>query len=106
MYNIEITFHQGSEREFSIEETYLELEMAVCMISHHSKGNTPRAWINNREVRVKNGAVLGADGDPFCTNQVWHDLYAPNSYPKITPIGYDMRPPLNPATYAAMGKPL
>jgi len=42
-----------------------------------------RGWINNREVNVKSGAVLGNDGSAFCINQVWHDLFADRDYPKI-----------------------
>lgn len=84
MYDISITFHQGTSREFGWDETHPTLQDAVDRLNTWATGSMIcRAWINNKEVKVRNGAVIGTDGAAFCTNQAWHDVYAPLSYPKI-----------------------
>ncbi len=84
-YEAEAVFHQGTDREYTLHETVGDLESAVRTIEHWASGRVCRAWINNKQVNVRNGHVYGADGEPFCTNPVWHDLLAPISYPKIRP---------------------
>ena len=96
-YKIEAVFHQGGDNEFSWHDTVDTLEAAVKRINHWASGNVCRAWINNKEVQVRNGHVLGCDGELFCTNPVWHENFAPLSYPRII---------TNPATYRDIGEPL
>ena len=82
-YNTEITFHQGSSREWTYEDSFATLQEAVDHINHQAAGNMCRAWINNREVRIRSCLVVGNDGEPFCTNAAWHDTFAPAAYPRI-----------------------
>lgn len=83
-YNIEVIFKQGSINEYNYDETFNRLEDAIRRIEVVCRGYTfYRAWINNKEVRVRNGYIIGNDGQPFCSNQKWHDLFAIKDYPKI-----------------------
>lgn len=87
MYDIEATFHQGGKREFTMMETHGSLQEAADRLSHMLKGHGGfgRGYINGKEISHRNGYLQGADGNPFCTNQVWHDMLAPDFYPRISP---------------------
>lgn len=86
-YAAEVTFKIGSENESSYEESFDTLQDAVDFIESKASGHMMvTAYINNRRVKVRYGKVIGSDGEPFCTGQVWHDLFADYDYPKITPV--------------------
>ncbi len=77
MYAVSITYYPGSQREFSYDETLPTLEAAVDQIQYWAKGGYRcRAWINNKEVRMLNGYVVDDSGAAFCTNPVWHEVFA------------------------------
>lgn len=101
MYEAEITFDILSDDEFTWYATYSTLQGAVDYIQRESRGRGHvRAFINNVRVEVQNGYVLGDDGEPFCTNEAWHEIFA-KPHERVLP-----RIPTNPATYAAKGAPL
>jgi len=80
------------------DDDFTTLPEAVAFINYWAKGRPfTRAWINSVPIRIHNCVAVRDDGQPLCTNQAWHDLFAAESYPRV---------PTNPATYAAMGKPL
>jgi methionyl-tRNA formyltransferase len=78
MYEASVTFHQGSERENGYEENFATLKEAVEQIEHWVKGMgpLPRAWINNKEVTIQAGRVVDQTGEPLCTNEKWHEIFA------------------------------
>lgn len=76
-YKTEVTYHLGSNRAFRHESIYSTLQEAVERIESEASGHTMlRAWINNKQVKVRNGKVLGEDNEPLCTNPAWHELFA------------------------------
>jgi hypothetical protein len=101
-YDIEITFDQGGDNEHGYDETLPTLAAAVARLERLASGSmTCRAWINNKEVKIRNGCVYDNDGQALCTNQAFHDVFAAEDYPRIR--ARHMRPFLtNPATIAAI----
>jgi hypothetical protein len=64
MFEAEIVFHQGTEREFTYEDLFATLNETVKYIESQTKGmDICRAWINNCEVRLLNGHVCDAEGE-------------------------------------------
>ncbi len=83
-YKAEITFHIGTERELTYEREFSRLEDTVSWLNHKLEGmSMATVYINNKRIAAYNGQLLGDDGEPFCINQVWHDLFAKESYPRI-----------------------
>jgi len=83
-YEVEITnYHNGDD--ITDCETFDTLQAAVDWINFEIGGRwfSRRVWINDKEVKIKEGVVVGNDGIKFCTNQTWHDLFAPENYPRI-----------------------
>lgn len=100
-YAAEITFHRSSPNEFTYEDKFATLADAVAFIEHHTSGmGSVTAYINNKPVQLKNCKVVDSDGEPFCTNQAWHDVFANFHYPAIRTVA------TNPATHEAIGAPL
>lgn len=85
MYDISITYHQGTDRECGYDETMPTLDSSVTRLNALGAGHGSffRCWINDKEIHVINGRLVGTDGKSFCSNQEWHDKFAPISYPKI-----------------------
>lgn len=79
-YSTEVTFHQGTDREFTYTDSLGTLFKAVEQIEAVSSGmGCCRAYINNREVQVRYGKVLGHDGEPLSTNPEWFKIFAKKS---------------------------
>jgi len=58
-YKVEVTFHQGSPREFTWEGTYKTLEDALNTLDNWCSGNSlARAWVNNKEVERITDATI------------------------------------------------
>jgi hypothetical protein len=84
-YSAEITSRQGDPRETTDEGIFTTMQEAVDYLNRRAIFHSwiCRAWINNREVRIKNRrVVVGEDGRP---------------------VYFDNRP-INPATPAAAEK--
>lgn len=96
MYNTEIIFHLGSEREFTYHHDAATIQDAVRWLDHESQGmSMVVAYINNVRVTRRDGKGWCAeDGEPVCTNEKWHDVFAPQHLRIV---------PTNPATYQATG---
>lgn len=78
MYDAEITYHKGSDREITYDSSFESLEEAVCFIEHHAAGHmSVNAWINNKSVKVKNGLVMDSQGNRLSNNEAWHNIFAP-----------------------------
>lgn len=105
-YLAEITFDQGGDNESTHYEDCDTLDEAVRKIEWWACGmGIVRAWINDREVRIRYGAVIGSDGDRFCTSPMWHEAFAPKHYPRVLPL-MNRITHLNPQTYIDLQKPL
>lgn len=85
MYDIEITYHEGSNSEYGYDETYPTLQTAVDRLNHLAAGHADFATvrINGKRIMTRSCKLVGYDGEAFCTNQEWHDRFASAEYPKI-----------------------
>jgi hypothetical protein len=96
MYNAEIEFHEDSHRE----QDCATLQEAVDLLNAWGAGHQcARVWINNVEQRRKACTVVGLDGEPLCTNEQWHAIFA-SEQERIRPRAESLRIPTNPQTYA------
>lgn len=79
-YQTEILFHACSEREFTMDNGFDDLQAAVDWLSNMSKGHMiATGYINNVKVMCYGGRVVGKGGDVVCTNEAWHEIFAPRS---------------------------
>ncbi len=59
------------------EEAFQTLQAAIDYIECWAIGRGAcRAWINNKEVILRNGRVVDGDGKPVCENPDWADVFA------------------------------
>ena len=85
--------NRHEDLDFQSQE-FDDLQDAIQWIEH--EGNIcyadcfSGAYINGKKLRttglLKVGKVVGDDGEPFCTNQIWHNVFAPVKYPRIEAI--------------------
>lgn len=90
-YHAEIWRRTRNEDLDVMDCTFDNLQDAIEWIEHH--GNIKYAsafsgaYINGKKLRgtgvLSIGKVVGDDGEPFCTNEVWHNVFAPVKYPRI-----------------------
>jgi len=73
------------------DASFDNLQDAIDWIQHEGNiryaGAFSGAYINGKKLRTTGvlsvGQVVGDDGEPFCTNEVWHNVFAPVKYPRI-----------------------
>lgn len=90
-YQAEIWFRTKHDDLECMNESFDLLQDAIEWVQHH--GNIgyamafSGAYINGKKLRttglLRVGQVVGDDGEPFCTNEVWHNIFAPVKYPRI-----------------------
>lgn len=85
MYTVEYEWFRHGERDSWYYECET-LQEAVEWLNRQYHGSPAWGYINGRKLEVRDGCARGKDGEPFCTNQGWHNLSAPYDYPQIMPL--------------------
>lgn len=86
-YNLEVSYPTHNDEWDIYSQEFATLQECVDYAHNHIMkyhGFMSDVTINGKKIRVRNGKLFGSDYEPFCTNQSWHDIFADDSYPRIT----------------------
>lgn len=130
MYEAEVTFNIYSEKEFTWEESFDDLQKAVDWIKHVCLGQSGITYINGTQVYPRAGVLFDSKGNEVCSNPAYHEIFAPygvkippeaphfnqvqkemrkditDYFKSIVDSEKQLRVPTNPETFKTLGKPL
>lgn len=108
MYNAEIRYNAYGDNDSLWEKEFTTLQDAVDWLKQMAGGvMICAARINNKIVRVVAGSVRDLNGEEVCTNEKWHEIFAPYNeqiIPKKKFVPRSGRISQNPATLIECGE--